>query len=393
MAQSKIPSKRNIYLLGLVSFINDIGSKMILPILPLFVKSLGGSGLAVGLIGGLGETIAALLKVFAGHISDKIGKRKPFVFFGYGIAAIAKLLLGIATVWPHVLILRSIERLGKGVRQPARDALLAASTTKKARGRGFGIHRAFDSGGAILGSLLALILFWSFGFGFREIFIFAGLISMFSLLPAVFIKEPSENLKRRKAVVLSISLRSLPRNLKAFILIASIFALANFSYMFFILRSEQFFTKELAVVMPILMYAIYNTIATCFAVPAGVLSDKVGRKRVLIFGYALFALVSLSFIYVNSLITMMLLFFLYGLFFAFVDANERAFVSDMAPKEIRATALGTFQAATGLALLPAGVIAGLLWDSFGFTATFFYGFLLALIAVLMFIIFDRLNLL
>ena len=393
MAQPKIPSKRNIYLLGLVSFINDTGSKMILPILPLFIKSLDGSGLAIGLVGGLGETIAALLKVFAGHISDKIGKRKPFVFFGYGIAAIAKLLLAVAGVWPHVLILRSIERLGKGVRQPARDALLAASTTKKARGRGFGIHRAFDSGGAILGSLLALTLFWFLDFNFRQIFLFAGIISLLSLLPAFFVREGNLDAKREKAPAVSISLKSLPRNLEAFILIASIFALANFSYMFFILRSEQFFLKELAVVMPILMYAIYNTIATSFAVPAGILSDKIGRKKVLLFGYALFALVSLAFIYVSSLIMMALLFFLYGLFFAFVDASERAFVSDMAPKEICATALGTFQAATGLALLPASVIAGLLWDSFGFTATFFYGFLLALIAVLLFIIFDRLNLL
>jgi len=196
MVKSDSSNKRNIYLLGLVSFINDTGSKMILPILPLFINSLGGSGLVIGLVGGLGETIAALLKVFAGHLSDKVGKRKPFVFFGYGIAAIAKLLLAIATIWPHVLILRSVERLGKGVRQPARDALLAASTTKKTRGKGFGIHRAFDSGGAILGSSLALILFWSFNFNFKQIFIFAGIISLLSLLPAFFIRESRCDTKR-----------------------------------------------------------------------------------------------------------------------------------------------------------------------------------------------------
>lgn len=391
--ESSPSNKRNIYLLGLVSFINDTGSKMILPVLPLFITSIGGSGIAVGLVGGLGETIAALFKVFAGNLSDRINKRKPFVFFGYGVAAFAKLLLAIASIWQHTLILRSIERLGKGIRQPARDALIASSTRKETRGKGFGIHRAFDSGGAILGSLLALSLFWFFNFNFREIFLFAGIISLFSLVPIFFVKERKGEPNKSEILNLRISLKSLPKNLKAFIVVASIFALANFSYMFFILRSEQFFSKELAIAIPILMYAIYNTIATSFAIPAGILSDRIGRKKVLLLGYSLFAIVSLSFIYANSFLAIAVLFFLYGLFFALVDANERAFVSDLAPEEFRATALGTFHASTGLALLPASVIAGLLLDTFGFAATFLYGFALALAAVLLFVLFDRLNLL
>ena len=382
----------NIYLLGLVSFINDIGSKMVLAVLPLFIHAIGGTGVAIGLVGGLGETIASLFKVFAGHLSDKWKKRKPFVFAGYGLAAFSKLLLAFATTWPLVLVLRSAERFGKGIRQPARDALLAASTTKQTRGKGFGIHRALDSGGAILGSVLVLILFWCFGFGFRQVFLIAGIVSFFSLVPLFLVKE-EKFFRKRQTEKLTLTLSSFPTVLKAFILVASVFALANFSYMFFILRSQQFFAKGFATVMPILMYVIYNSVATLFAVPAGILSDTFGRKKVLAIGYLLFSLTSLAFIYVNSLLTMSILFFFYGLFFAFVDANERAFVSDIANEKLRATALGVFHASTGLALLPASIIAGLLLDLFGFTATFLYGFSVSLFTVLLFAVLSKLKIL
>ncbi len=379
-------STRNIYLLGLVSFVNDTSSKIILPVLPLFISALGGNGLVLGLVGGIGETIASLFKIVSGILSDRFKRRKPFVFLGYFIASLSKLLLAFAGTWVGVLALRSAERLGKGLRQAPRDALLAASTTKENRGRGFGIHRALDSGGAVLGSLLALAMFWFLGFSFQHIFLTAGAIAFLSLVPVLFVRESSQTMHSKK---LRISFSALSKKLRIFIVIATVFALANFSYMFFVMRSREFFSAELAVIVPIAMYAVYNLVATLFAVPAGILSDKVGRKKVLIAGYSLFALTCIGFVFLGSLEAFVFLFFLYGVFFALVDATERAFVSDLSSQETRGTALGTFQAFTGLAALPSGIIAGVLWDSVGGSATFAFGAGLSLLAVALFLFFSK----
>ncbi len=378
-------NRRNVLLLGLVSFINDTGSKMVLPVLPLFLQSLGGSGLAVGLIGGVGETIAAFFKVFSGNFSDRIGRRKPFVLVGYAISALSKFLLAFSVAWPHVLLLRSTERLGKGLRQSPRDALLASSTERSVRGKGFGIHRALDSGGAVLGSLAVLFLFWFFAVEFRSIFLIAGIISFVSLLP-IFIVREKKFAQSTKA--LRVSLRALPSSLRVFIFIATIFAFANFSYMFFVLRSSEFFSGSLGVVIPIAMYAVFQLVSTIFAVPAGMLSDRIGRKKVLFFGYFLFSIVCFGFVFFNSFNSFVFLFFLYGVFFAFVDATERAFVSDLVSEGTRGTALGTFQAFTGLAMLPGGIIAGFAWDFFGSNATFVYGAIVSLLAVVLLWIFS-----
>ncbi|MCX6802000.1 MAG: MFS transporter [Candidatus Diapherotrites archaeon] len=375
---------RNIYLLGIVSFINDTASKMILPILPLFIQSLGGGGLAFGLVDGIGEAAAAIAKVFSGGLSDRLGKRKPFVFFGYFLASVSKFLMAFASAWSVVLVLRSAERLGKGIREPPRDALLAASTSSENRGRGFGIHRAFDSGGAVLGSVLALALYWFFGFSFAAIFLTAGIISFVSLAPLFLVKEKTAVKKDS----VKISLSALPKNLKAFILVATIFALANFSYMFFIMGSSLSLPGGLAVVVPIVLYTVFNLVSTFFSVPAGILSDKIGRKKVLLAGYALFSITCLGFIFLASPWAFLVLFFIYGLFFALVDATERAFVSDLAGAKNRGTALGTFQAFTGIASLPSGIIAGILWDSFGHVSVFAYGAAVSFFAVILLMAFS-----
>ncbi|MFH1234043.1 MAG: MFS transporter [Candidatus Diapherotrites archaeon] len=369
---------RNIYLLGIVSFINDTASKMILPILPLFIQSMGGGGLAFGLVDGIGEAVAAIFKIFSGNLSDRLGKRKPFVFFGYLFASISKLLLAFASSWPLVLVLRSCERLGKGARESPRDALIAESTSIENRGAGFGIHRAFDSGGAVLGSALALVLYWLFGFSFAAIFLVAGIISFVSIAPLFAVREKKAKVKTAS---LKIGFSALPKNLQAFILVATIFAFANFSYMFFVMGSSMPLPAGLAVVVPIALYALYNLVSAVFAVPAGILSDKIGRKKVLIAGYSLFSLTCAGFIFLDSPWAFAVLFFVYGLFFAFVDATEKALVSDLARPELKGTALGTFQAFTGIASLPAGIIAGLLWDSFGHVSVFAYGAAVSFFAV------------
>ncbi|MFW6122441.1 MAG: MFS transporter [Petrotogales bacterium] len=376
----------NVLLLSIVSFLTDTGSEMIFPILPLFITALGGTGIVLGLIGGIGDSVSSILKVFSGYISDKIGQRKVLVYLGYQTSALSKLSFALATIWQHLLILRPIERLGKGIRTAPRDAIIAESVVE--RGKGFGIHRAFDTAGAILGSILALIFILLFSLGFRTIFLIAGGVAFLSLVPIVFLREKVK--PTTKLISLKIGLKELPRPLKFFIVIATLFALGNFSYFFFILRSQQFFSVELAIIGPVFLYVVFNVVYAAFSIPSGILSDKIGRQKVLVAGYALFAFVCLGFAQVYpSLVYLVILFMLYGLVFALVDANQRAFVSDLASADLKGTALGTFHTAIGLAVLPGSIIAGFLWDFLNPIATFLYGAILAFLAVALFIIGEK----
>lgn len=378
--ETEQPSQRNILLLGAVSFINDTSSKIILPVLPLFIAQIGGGGLAVGIISGVGDSVASLLKMLAGYWSDRAGRRRVFVVWGYLVASVAKFLLAFATHWGQVLGLRTAERFGKGLRAAPRDVILAASTRRTRRGRGFGLHRAMDSGGAVLGTLVAFGLFWYLHFSFEKIFLVAGLVGFFSLVPLPFVREPQAPANAATRPVLGLG--ALNPSLRRFLLAAFIFALANFSYMFFILRSESAFTGRFAAGLPILLYGLFNLVFTLFAIPAGMLSDRIGRRRVLVAGYGLFAAVSLGFVFATTPTAFAILFTLYGVCYALVEANERALVADLAHEQGRGTALGTYHMVVSLAALPAGLIAGLLWDVHS-TYAFYFGAGAALVAALL----------
>jgi len=374
--------KVNILLLGLVSFLNDLSSEMVMPILPLFITSLGGAGLIVGLIGGLRDSISSVLKLFAGYWSDKLAKRKIFVASGYLISALFKLFLSFSKIWPHILIFSSLERIGKGLRTAPRDAIIADSLPEK-RGRGFGIHSAMDTLGAVVGSVIVFLLFWFWGFSFKSIIFIAGILALFSLIPLHFVKErPGEP---QKDISLKLSLKSLPQPLRYFILISSLFALANFSYMFFILKAQGFFTGRLSIGGPIFLYILFNIFYSVFVFPFGKLSDRVGRRKVIILGYLLFSFTSFGFAVSNSLINFIILFAFYGIVYAIVDANQRAYISDLSSDELRATALGTFHTMIGLAALPASLIAGALWQ-INPNITFIYGGLISIISALLFVV-------
>ncbi len=371
----------NILLLGMVSLLADISSEMMMPLLPMFIAALGGSALVIGLVGGFGDSITSLLQVFSGYWSDRYGRKKPFVFSGYAISAIAKLFLAISTIWQHVFITRSLDRAGKGLRTAPRDAIIADSTLTEVRGTAFGIHRAMDTAGAIVGSLLAFLLFWFLGLEFRAILLISAVIAFLALLPILRVREVK---REPQKIGLGISFKALPRNLKWFVLIASIFALGNFTYMFFILRAQDFFTgvvsERAAAAIPILLYVLYNVVYALLSVPAGMLSDRIGRRRVLLLGYLLFGLTCLGFALLESLVFFIILFALYGLVYALVEGTQRAFVSDLASAELRGTALGTLHTCIGLAALPASLIAGTLWQHIDPAATFLYGCVLGLIA-------------
>lgn len=374
----------NVLLLGIVSFLNDLSSEMIMPILPLFLTALGGSGLVIGLVGGLRDSIASILKVFCGYWSDKTGKRKVFVFSGYLTSSFFKLLLAFSQAWEHVLVFAGLERVGKGLRTAPRDAIISDSMPKE-RGKGFGIHRALDTSGAILGSVVVFLLFWFWGFDFSSIILIAAVFAFFSLIPLKFVKKVK---RKPQDITLRLGIRNLPKSLKLFIVVSSIFALANFSYMFFILRAQEFFSGKLSIGIPILLYVMFNIFYAVFAIPFGNLSDRIGRKKVIVFGYLLFSLTSLGFAFFNSLLAFVIMFALYGVVYAIIDGNQRAFVSDLSSKKLRATALGTFHTTIGLVALPASLIAGFLWQVAP-SMTFIYGSVVSMFSVVLFLVFRN----
>jgi MFS family permease len=378
-------SSTNVILLSIVSFLNDLSSEMIMPILPMFLQSLGASSVVVGLTGGLRDSLSSILKVLCGYWSDKTGKRKIFVYSGYGVSVVFKLLLGISRTWHGALAFASIERAGKGLRTAARDAIIAESMTTR-RGRGFGIHRGLDTAGAILGSLLSFLLLWFAGVKIRTVVIVAGLVGPAALVPIRFVKEP--RVEKHNAG-LKISLAMLPAPLKLFILICGIFALGNFSYMFFVMNAQRLFTGKSSLAAPVLLYILYNVFYSALAVPFGSISDRIGRTYVIIFGFALFAVVSFGFAFSSSLWLSIILFALYGVVFAAVDGTQRAFVSDLAAGNLKATALGTFHTVTGLAAFPASLTAGFLWQHVSPSATFIFGGVTASVAVVVFSVFHK----
>lgn len=379
----------NIILLGITSLLTDFSSEMVVPILPFFIQSVGGSAVAIGLIFGLGDAVASLLRVFSGYWADKTKQYKPFVFAGYLFSSVAKLAYPFALRWPQIAVIRPVERLGKGFRDAPRDAIVSESVPASQRGKAFGIQRALDSTGAILGSVAVLVFFVFLDFTFRKIFLTSALIGFLAVIPIFFVRVPDDLRRARGAVTIG----KLSPKVRRFIAVATIFALANFSYAFFILKAQTFFPSgnfKYTLGLTLLLYIFFNVFDAGFSGFAGALSDRLGRRRTILIGYALFSAVSLGFMILTpagqgvagSFVILAVLFALYGLVKAFTDAAQRAFVSDLSADEVRATALGAFETTTGLAAIPAGLMAGWLWE-FSPAYTFAYGFGLSFMAVIL----------
>src|SRR3989344_1065825 len=375
----------NIYLLGLTSLFADFSAEIILPLMPFFIKSLGGAGLAIGLISGVGDAVAAILKVVSGRFADKTHKFKKLVFGGYAFSALAKFFFPLASTWQHILAARSIERIGKGLRDAPRDAIVSESIDHQKRGSGFGLQRAMDSLGAIIGSVTVLILFWKFDFDLRAILFLAALIALLALIPILFVREPTTLLNHQHKRSLNFSKLKFSPALKKFIGISSLLYLGNFSFMFLILKAQQSFGHldfKNGVALTLFLYILFNVFDTIFSQPAGKLSDRIGRKKVLTIGYTLLVATFVGFFLAKSFLALLFIFPLYGLFKAFIDASQRSFVSDLSEVENRSTALGAFEASTGLALIPGGIIAGLLWNANpGYT--FIYGLAVSVLALIL----------
>jgi MFS family permease len=332
---------------------------MIFPLLPLFLADvLLADKSIIGLIEGVSTSIASILKVFSGWISDKVGKRKKFVVAGYGLSTFVKPFLYIANSWPAVLGVRFFDRVGKGIRTAPRDAIIADSTNKKTRGKVFGFHRSMDTLGATLGPLIALFLFPLLGY--RNLFLVAVLPAIGAVILLWFLSEKTTSKVKPKKIKLS--LKPFNRTFKLFMVVSAVFAVSNFSYAFLVLRASDFFTSTESI---LLLYLLFNIIYALLSTPIGLLSDKVGRKKVIFTGYVLFSFLTFGLAFASSGLIMVLIFAGYGIFKALTDSTQRAYTADLAGKKYRATGLGVYHTIDGIAELPASILLGILWQFFG----------------------------
>ena len=345
--------KKNIYLLGGSSLFNDIGSEMIAPILPFYIMALGGGGFALGAVSGIREGLASIFKILGGWISDRAGRRKEFVFMGYFISVISRFILAFVKTWQSVIGIVGLDRVGK-LRDAPRDAIIMDSTSK--RGRGFGIHQMLDTVGAVIGTILVIILFWALDMGFKQIIIWAAILSSLALVPLFFVKE--YDFKKTRTTLFK-GIKLLNPKLKYFVLVASIFALANFGlYMFLIVLAKETFGNNL---VPLILYAVFNIVFAGLVTKFGTLSDKIGRKKVLFAGYSLFFLLAIFLTFFTNKVFVIVSFVLYGLVYALTHSNQKAMASDFI-KTRKGTGMGFFNSVLGVGNIIGGVIGGLLWD-------------------------------
>ncbi len=395
------PSKRgkvfglnpNVFFLGLVSLLTDISSEMIFTLIPLFLSNvLGAAATVIGFVGGLSESADALLRILSGWVSDRIGKRKPLALLGYSVSTLAKPFMYMASSWGAVLAVRFGDRMGKGLRSSPRDALVADSVAAGERGRGFGLHRAMDTVGAALGLIIAAVIIYQVQGGGLEL----GLetyhwLVLVGIVPAVlavlvllfFVREGRKKAQTKDddqaGVEQGRNKAGFDIRFKLFLAVMAVFTLGNSSDFFVILRAQDL---EAPLVQVTLMLVLFNVTYAAVSWPAGRLSDKLGRRRIITIGWAIYALVYLGFALSTSLWQIWLLFAAYGIYYGIVEGVARAFVADLVPAEKRGTAYGFYHGVVGMTLLPASLIAGWLWDAVNPAAPFYLGAGLAFLAML-----------
>ncbi|MCX5997408.1 MAG: MFS transporter [Chloroflexi bacterium] len=393
----------NIFYLGLVSFLTDVSSELIFTLLPLFLANVLQTGtVIIGLIEGVAESTASVLKVLSGWLSDKLGNRKCLSFIGYALSTLAKPFMLIANTWGPIMGIRFADRFGKGIRTAPRDALVADSSSEADRGKAYGFHRAMDTSGAFLGLLAAAAVVFLLQ---REVvnlqidtyrwLIVLGIIPAFiALFFFVFIKEPpkqqacpvSPSCKTAENTTLSVSETALGKRFKIFLCIVFLFTLGNSSDAFLILRAQNLGNNVFYI---ILMLVLFNAVYALFSVPSGILSDKIGRRKVILLGWSIYALVYLGFAVLDQPWTVWLLWGLYGLYYGLAEGVARALVCDLVPEDKRGTAFGMYHGVVGITLLPASLVAGWLWQSVNPAAPFYFGAIMAGMAVIGMVLFIR----
>ena len=372
---------KNIVFLGLVSFFADISSEMVYPLIPLYLTSaFGATPVLVGIIEGIAESVASLLKVFSGYVSDKYKRKKPLAFLGYAAGLFYKLALIFAGSWVGILFARVIDRFGKGIRTAPRDVMVSESADKEHMGKAFGIHKALDMAGSAIGILLSFFLLKSVGEGgYKTIFALSAIPVILALAMFGFVKEKKEPRQIKEREHFWKNAKNINGNLKLYLFVAFLFTLGNSSNSFLLLRAGDvgFSSTD-----TILLYFIYNAVCSVLSIPFGKISDRIGRKKVLIAGYLTFSLVYFGFAFAPTKSVLIGAFVLYGVYTAMVAGVERAFIAEISPAELKGTMLGLHSTLVGIALLPASVIAGFLWENLGSAAPFVFGAVLSALSAL-----------
>ncbi len=373
-----------VWILGLVSFFNDLASEMIYPIVPIFLTSvLHASVPIVGIIEGLAEATASIAKYGFGTFSDYLKKRKIFVVLGYSFAAISKILISFAYIWPLVLFSRFIDRVGKGLRTAPRDSLLLENTSPTNKGYIFGFHRSFDSLGAVFGPLLGLLLLYLFKENMRLTFLIAFIPAMVAVMLLIFVKEKSHTPSTQKSKFVKLSWKSIDPSLKIFLISSFIFSLGNSSDVFLILRAKDL---GLTTTLAVLTYVVYNIFQTVFATPAGRLADKIGAKKVYIMGLIIFAFVYFLFGAIHVSWWLWILFPVYGVYIAFTDGVSKAYISEFIKKDESGSYFGAYYTLIGIANFLASITGGILWYKFHPSVTMYFGSIMAVLALVIFFI-------
>ncbi|MFB0566565.1 MAG: MFS transporter [Candidatus Aminicenantaceae bacterium] len=373
MDKRETGSKKIIHTFALASFLNDLGSDIIYPIWPLFVTTILRANMAtLGFLDGLGEALVSISQAASGYFSDRIRKRKVFIWTGYFLGALSRVGYSLSLIWQHLIPFRIMDRGGK-IRSAPRDAFVADISTEKNRGKHFGLLRAMDNLGAVCGILICIIFFNLLGY--RLLFALAALPSLVSVILIFFlIKEKKSD---ETKIFKGISFKDLDINFKLFLILSSLYALGAFSYSFLLIYAKEI--GERVTLVPV-FYLIFTATASLLSYFFGKLSDKIGRKPVLIFSYVFWMLVCLILIYEYSHLMMIISFILYGAYKGALEPVQKTFVCELAPLGFRASCLGGFQMVTGLCAFPASFLAGVLWETFGMSAPFYFSLILTIIS-------------
>ena len=368
--------KKTIRTLAWASFLNDLGSDMIYPIWPLFVTTVMGANMAVlGFIDGLGDAVVSVSQAASGYLSDRIKRRKVFIWTGYLFGALSRIGYAISATWQHLIPFRVLDRAGK-IRGAPRDAIIADLSTKQNRGKNFGLLRTMDHLGAVCGVLLCILLFRFLGY--RNLMLLGAIPSVVGVLLILFIIK--ERKIERGKLFKGLSLKDLDVNFRLFLILSACFALGMFSYSFLLIYAKEMGFQ--AGFIPV-FYLLFTAVASVVSIPFGRLSDRIGRKKVLLLSYVLWGMMCLSVIFVRYRSCVISPFVLYGLHRGALEPVQKTFVSELAPVEYRASSLGGFQMVVGLCALPASFIAGLLWDRFGISAPFVFSLAMTVTSILL----------
>jgi len=360
---------KNTVLLAFASLFADISSEMLYPILPIFLtQTLHATGSVVGLVEGIAEATQNVVQGFSGLLSDRLQKRKSLALAGYFVSALGKPLMGISKTWPGVLGGRFLDRLGAGFRSAPRDALIASSVSDENRGRAFGLEGIGDNLGAFLGPLLAVLLVFSFHFEMRWLFYLAIIPGLLAFFMIFLVRERPLSITAKSKI--DSSLREFPRQYWKYLLVTALFGIGNSSNSFLILQTKSI---GASFEVTILIYAGFNLVAALISYPAGSLSDKWGRRNILLLSFMIFCVAYLGFARSRSVVTIASLFILYGLFQGIFRSVGKAFASDFVPEHLRASGVGWYSTTVGLLGLVASVVAGQLWDRVSHSAVFYYG--------------------